>query len=290
MKPDPSTALVAPVLFAALLGSTALGEIPENFQRENLVAWGIVGFDARQRSPAERAAMLERLGIRRLAYDWREEHIDRFEEEFLACGEHGIELFAFWKGEESAFELFERHALAPQVWHPLRTGKGLSNQDRIESAAEQLLPIAEETARRGLRLGLYNQGGWGGLPSNLVAVCKSLRDRGHEHVGIVYNFHHAHPRATEFAEDLALMKPYLLCVNLNGMADPNRADVSKKENRIKPVGRGVHEEAMIRELLVQGYDGAVGIIGNRPDLDVEEVLRKNLEGLESLLSRIPAGP
>src|SRR5690606_24316374 len=49
------------------------------FARENLVAWCIVPFDSRQRSPAERAAMVKRLGLNRVAYDWREEHVATFE-------------------------------------------------------------------------------------------------------------------------------------------------------------------------------------------------------------------
>ncbi len=39
------------------------------FARSNLVAWCIVPFDSQKRGPEERAAMLERLGLRRLAYD-----------------------------------------------------------------------------------------------------------------------------------------------------------------------------------------------------------------------------
>lgn len=277
-----------PILAAALLAAgPCLAEVPENFRRENLVAWGIVPFDAKQRGPAERADMLDRLGLRRVAYDWREEHRAQFEDEMLAYQEHGIELFAFWRADEAAYALFEKHGLAPQVWHPLKTGKGLSNDEKIADAAKALLPLAEETARRGLSLGLYNQGGWGGLPSNLAGVCKILRAQGHDHVGIVYNFHHAHPRATTFAEDFVLMKPYLLCVTLNGMADPRSEDVTKRENRIKPIGSGAHEHEMIQELVAQGYEGAVGILGIVATRDVEEVLRENLEGLERILAGLP---
>src|SRR5688572_17767316 len=41
------------------------------FGKGNLVAWCIVPFDAKKRGPEERAEMLERLGIKRLAYDYR---------------------------------------------------------------------------------------------------------------------------------------------------------------------------------------------------------------------------
>ena len=42
-----------------------------NLSRSNLVAWCIVPFDSQKRSPVQRADMLQRLGIQRLAYDWR---------------------------------------------------------------------------------------------------------------------------------------------------------------------------------------------------------------------------
>ena len=45
------------------------------FGRSNLVAWCIVPFDARKRGPKERAAMLEKLGFKSFAYDYRAEHI-----------------------------------------------------------------------------------------------------------------------------------------------------------------------------------------------------------------------
>jgi hypothetical protein len=42
-------------------------QTPSLFARDNLVAWCIVPFDDRDRSPRDRAAMLQRIGIRRLA-------------------------------------------------------------------------------------------------------------------------------------------------------------------------------------------------------------------------------
>ena len=51
-----------------------------NFNRENIVPWCIVPFDASERSPDERAKMLVRLGLKRSAYDWRAQHVQEFEE------------------------------------------------------------------------------------------------------------------------------------------------------------------------------------------------------------------
>ena len=39
----------------------------------------------------------------------------------------------------------------------------------------RLLPLVERTAKMKCKLGLYNHGGWGGEPENLVAVCELLR-------------------------------------------------------------------------------------------------------------------
>src|SRR6185295_9530942 len=62
------------------------------FARTNLVAWCIVPFDAKKRGPEERGQMLEQLGIKKLAYDWRAEHIPTFDAEVAAMKRHGVGL------------------------------------------------------------------------------------------------------------------------------------------------------------------------------------------------------
>jgi len=272
-------------LVAVTLGATAArAEIPANFQRENLVAWCIVPFDAKKRGPAERVAMLEELGLRRIAYDWRKEHVAEFDEEFRLYREHGLELFAFWSVHEAAYPLFEKHDFTPQVWRTLRSPDGTTDKERIDQAASSMEELARDLGDRGLTLGLYNHGGWGGRPSSLVAVCEELHARGHENVGIVYNFHHAHFDREEFSAEFARMIPHLLCLNLNGMLDPEEFDVKKQQDKIRPVGSGEHEKEMLRIVLESDYTGPVGILAHRTDRDVEIVLRENLEGLDSLLS------
>lgn len=267
----------ADTLFAA--------EAPENLRRENLVAWCIVPFDSENRNPNQRAEMLERLGLKRVAYDWREQHVKEFEEEILAYKERDIEFFAFWRGHDAAFELFKKHDIKPQIWRTVPTPRAKSSE-RVAKVVEELLPLAKKTEEAGLELGLYNHGGWGGLPENLVATCEALREKGFENVGIVYNFHHAHPRIAEFEEDLRLMLPYLLCVNLNGMLDPANHDVAKNSNKICPIGSGDHEARMILEMINLGYDGPVGILGHVQVRDVEQVLKENLEGLQTIVNRM----
>ncbi len=253
--------------------------------RPNLVAWCIVPFDASKRNPAERAEMIKRLGLRRVAYDWRAEHVASFEEEIEQYQKHGIEFFAFWSWHDAIEPLIRKHGITPQIWVTLPSPQAGSQSDKVTAAANSMLPLLEKTRQYGLKLGLYNHGGWGGEPNNLVAVCRHLREhhRG-DHVGIVYNFHHAHEQLAEFPAALEQMSPYLLCLNLNGMADP--ASVKGNVNKILPIGKGQHESELIQEILKQGYSGPIGILDHRSEIDAEQSLRENLEGLELLVREL----
>jgi hypothetical protein len=261
-------------------------EIPDNFKRENLVAWCIVPFDAKKRNPAERAEMIQRLGLRRVAYDWRAEHVPQFEQEIVEYKKHGIEYFAFWSWHDAIEPLIKKHGIKPQIWAMCRQPGAATDPERIAEAAESLQPLVRKTQRLGLSLGIYNHGGWAGDPVNMVAICKHLRRQYRtDRVGIVYNFHHGHDHLEEFEESLQLMKPYLLCVNLNGMLDAERVRQDTAGYKIVPIGQGQHETAMIQQILTSGYRGAVGVLDHRPKMDAEESLRLNLSGLETLLSR-----
>ncbi|MGI9244237.1 MAG: DUF6797 domain-containing protein, partial [Verrucomicrobiales bacterium] len=220
-------------LWALVLQSLIGSDAQSPFGRENLVAWCIVPFDAKQRTPQERAEMLKELGIRRCAYDWRKQHVPEFEDEILQYKEHGIEFFAFWGVHEAAFKLFEAHDLHPQIWQTAASPKGGSQQEKVSAAADAMDALAKRSAELGCKLGLYNHGGWGGEPQNLVAVCKELHRRGHQHAGIVYNWHHGHGHVADWEKSLRLMKPFLLCLNLNGMN-------SQAEPKILPLAQGEH--------------------------------------------------
>lgn len=252
---------------------------------ENLVAWCIVPFDANQRGPAERAAMVKRLGLHRVAYDWRNEHVASFEQEIEQYKKHGIEFFAFWSWHESIEALIKKHGIHPQIWIMLRSPDGDHQAEKVAAAAKSMLPMVEKTRALGLKLGIYNHGGWAGEPGNMVAVCKYLRHH-HQanHVGIVYNFHHGHAHVADFPMSLSAMLPYLICLNLNGMADP--ATVEGNKNKILPIGSGEHELEMIREIVRQGYGGRIGILDHRHELDAEQALQQNLEGLANLAGRL----
>jgi hypothetical protein len=253
------------------------------FGRENLVAWCIVPFDRAKRGPAARAEMLQRLGIRKVAYDWRAEHVATFEEEILEYKKHQLEFFAFWSWHPAMEPLIRKYGIHPQIWLTNPSPEGPSQEARVRAASEQLLPLVQKAKKLGLRLGLYNHGGWGGEPANLVAVCQYLRGHHHaEHVGIVYNFHHGHEHIENFAEVLAAMVPYLYCLNVNGMAEPQA--VAGDTHKILAIGSGTHEEKMLATVLGSGYHGPIGILDHRPALDAEQSLQENITGLQKLVA------
>ena len=219
--------------------------------------------------------MLKDLGIRRCAYDWRQKHVPTFEQEIIEYRKHGIEYFAFWDTHEDAYRLFEEYDLHPQIWRMLGSPGDGTYQEKVDGAAEAILQHAERTKQLGCKLGLYNHGGWQGEPKNLVAVCRKLRALGHGHVGIVYNFHHGHGHIDDWAESFAMMKPYLLCLNLNGMND-------NAQPKILGISKGTHEQAMIRVVIESDYDGPIGILDHRRELDSYDSLLENLEGVHWL--------
>ena len=224
--------------------------------------------------------MLQRLGIKRVAYDWRQKHVPTFEEEILQYKKHGLEYFAFWSWHPDMAPLIKKHGIRPQIWITVPSPNAPTQEARVEAAAKALLPLVETTRKLGCKLGLYNHGGWGGEPENLAAVAKWLRTNAKaDHVGIVYNFHHGHGHIRDFAEALDTMKPYLLCLNLNGMNDGANP-------KIVPVGMGRHERAMLKIVKGSGYAGPIGILDHRGNLDAEESLQENLEGMKKVLKQI----
>ncbi|MEO2046643.1 MAG: TIM barrel protein [Pirellulales bacterium] len=255
------------------------------FAKDNLVAWCIVPFDSEKRGPAERAKMLRRLGISKVAYDWREQHVATFEEEIIQYKKHDLEYFAFWSWHPAMGPLIRKYDIHPQIWitNPSPTGK--SQQDRVEAAVQSLQSLVDKARQLNLKLGLYNHGGWGGEPANLVAVCKSLRDR-HPmgQIGIIYNFHHGHEHIDDFPSAFAMMLPYLFCVNINGMADP--ATVAAGTDKILPIGTGIYEKKMLRSMQTSGYHGPVGILDHRITVDAEQSLHENLNGLQSIVASL----
>ncbi|MCD8533707.1 MAG: ThuA domain-containing protein [Verrucomicrobia bacterium] len=257
--------------------ASRLSQAAPNFSIPNLVAWCIVPFDSTHRSPAERVAMLQHLGLRRVAYDWRQEHVDSFETEILEYQKHHIEMTAFWDVHPHAFDLFRKYKMSPQIWKTAPSPQADSQAERVRLAAEILRPVVDECRSLGSFFGLYNHGGWGGQPENLIQVCEYIRTHFNApHVGIVYNFHHAHDRIDDFSQFIHKLSPYLLCLNLNGMN-------AEEKPKILTIGSGTHEKSMIQAVLDSGYAGPIGIIDHLEQRDSLQVLQENILGLQEHL-------
>lgn len=255
------------------------------FRKENLAAWCIVPFDRAKRSPEERAAMLEKIGIRKFVHDYRSEHVPLFEEELIALKKHGIELtgWMFPAGmnamAESTLALFDKHGVKPQLW--IIKGGGAVKADspedqlkRVQDEVRGIAPVAKAAAERGLQIGLYNHGGWYGEPENQIEIIEALRKEGFTNVGIVYNLHHGHGHLSRFKAMLAQMKPHLLCLNLNGMDIQGDA----KGRKILPIGVGTEDRSVLQIIRESGYAGPIGIL-NHTGEDAELRLLDNLDGL-----------
>ena len=248
------------------------------FDKDNLVAWCIVPFDPSERNPQQRAEMLERLGIKKVAYDWRDKHIPTFEEEILQYKKHGLEYFAFWSWHDDMVSLVKKHGITPQFWIMIPEPAGQTYEDKVRSAGQGLLAIAGRAKELDCKIGLYNHGGWGGEPKNMAAVCHWLINNTEvDNVGIVYNQHHGHGHIEDFQESLAVMKPYLLCLNLNGMND---------SGGIVTLGYGEHDLRLMKIIARSGYNGPIGILDHRVELDTEESLKENLQGMKKLLAQM----
>jgi hypothetical protein len=271
----------------ALARSAGAAEDYQLFARTNLVAWCIVPFDAKRRGPEERAEMLERLGLRQFAYDFRQEHIPTFDAELAALARHKIRLLAWWFPNELndearlILDVLRRHNVQCQLWvtgggEPTTTAPA-QQQERVAAAAQRIGVIARAAEEIGCTVGLYNHGGWFGEPTHQVAIIEKLRAEGIANVGIVYNQHHGHDQVERFAELMQLMKPYLLCLNLNGMTP----DGERKGRKILVIGQGELDRQLLGVIRQSGWRGPVGIL-NHTDEDAEQRLRDNLDGLERL--------
>lgn len=261
---------------------------PAIYARGNLVAWCIVPFDAKKRSPEERAAMLKKLGFKKFAYDWRGEHLPTFEREIEALKKEGIELTAVWfpaglgKDAKVLLDALKKHEIQTQLWITMGGGGPAKTPEeqakKVKDHAAIMKPIADEAAKIGCTVALYNHGNWFGDPENQVAIIKELNL---PNVGIVYNLHHGHDHLDRLPKLLELMKPHLLTFNLNGMIP----DGEKMGKKIIPLGQGELDLKLMKMLAESGWQGPVGILGHTND-DAEERLKDNLDGFEWLLPQV----
>jgi len=241
------------------------------FAADNLVAWCIVPFDKKNRTPAERATMLTKLGFNRFAYDWRAQHLPTFDEEVRLLKKANIELSAVWfpanLGAEAQqlLAVVKKHEVKTQLWITMGDPGGKEQSEKVGAAAKVIRPIA------GGSVALYNHGGWFGEPENQIAVIEQLKLK---NVGIVYNQHHGHDHVERFPKLLKLMMPHLLCLNLNGMVKGG----DKIGKKIVPLAQGELDVELLTTIRDSTYTGPIGILGHTDD-DAEERLADNLDGL-----------
>ncbi|GAA4433086.1 TIM barrel protein [Ravibacter arvi] len=279
------------LVFLFLLGgvSGAFGQKRDVFAKSNLAAWCIVPFDAKQRGPEERAQMLERMGISKLAYDWREEHIPTFDRELQALRKHHIKLEAFWMSSDrepqnnrhiqTIFDFLERNRVKTQIWLLMGEWDGFSNlsqDEKVAAMAEPIRYIAEKAATLGCEVALYNHGGWYGEPENQLSIIERL---GLKNVGIVYNFHHARLHHERFATFFPKIQPHLLALNIAGL----KRGVT---DRFFRTGQGDVEKDMINQVWKSGYTGTIGIINHDTREDAEKGLQTEIDGLIRILEEI----
>lgn len=269
------------------LGNMTEGKI---FSRDNLVAWCIVPFDSKKRGPEERARMLNVLGITKLAYDWREEHVPFFDAEMNALKKHHIELLAFWMpyGPDpqnsphyhEILDLLRRHNLKIQLWWSYGSNddmlENLTQEEKVMKVSKIVKDMAVDAAEIGCTVGLYNHNGWFGEPENELAILSQVDM---PNVGIVYNFNHAENQIDRFPDFFPEILPHLIALNIAGLE-------KGPPGKIVPVGKGDSEEKMIRIIAESSYQGPLGIINEDTAPDAEVGLKMNMAGLKKILKSL----
>jgi azurin len=290
------------LLILSVYSACSVGQISAAdslFEKSNLAAWCIVPFDAKKRGPEERAAMLEKMGVKKFVYDYRKEHIPQWDDELNALKKHHIELMGWWfptslnDEAKQTLELFKRHNVHPQLWVSGHGGNiqvkdEADQQARIVKEVARLQPICEAAAPLSCQVALYNHGAWYGEPENAIAIVEALKAKGIKNIGMVYNLHHGHGHLDRLARILPRMLPHLLCFNLNGMD----IDGEAKGRKILPLGVGTEDVKVLRIVRASGYSGPIGLL-NHTDADAEGRLLDNLDGLAWLVPQLddnPPGP
>ena len=261
------------------------------FAKTNLHAWAFEEYDAVSRSPAERAQVLETVGLTKAGYIGRNvERMKEFDAYVAAYSAQKIELVAVWTPvntdaplQEPQIRMFleavERHKLRIQWWVTLEQLKEGGDQT-VEKAVSAVRTLNAEAGKRGLRLALYGHGrdSWFTQPENQLEIIRHLPQADAGAVGIAYNFHHAHSQLDRFAAVFPKMLPHLVAVNLNGM----RAEGPM----ILPIGEGDREQEMISIIHKSGFRGPVGLLHHQRSMDAAKGLARNIAGLRRILTAI----
>jgi hypothetical protein len=284
---DLSILVILPFSRAMSQPSPGAGEV---FSKKNLVAWCIVPFDDKKRGPEERAQMLEKLGITKFAYDWREEHVSSFDAEMTALKNHHIELQAFWmpygpdpvknKHYAEILALLQRHKIKTQLWWSYGSSddslKNMTQEEKVIAVGSMVRSMAEDAAKIDCTVGLYSHNGWFGEPENLLSILEYVKM---QNVGIVYNFNHAEEQTEGFSNFFPQILPHLIALNIAGLK-------KGPPGKVVPVGQGDSEGKMIRMIAESSYRGTIGIINENTDPDAEVGLTMNIDGLKKILKSL----
>jgi hypothetical protein len=280
--------LILPFLFCTLMAFPQQQNKKDGpvYGKQNLVAWCIVPYDSKKRNAAERAAMLNKLGIQSFAYDWRANDLPLMEAELITLRKNGIHLKSVWfwingggiemfdEANEVIISTLKKTNTRTELWvsFPENYFDGLSEDEKISKAVKVVRYTHNRAAQIGCTIALYNHGAWFGEPANQVKVIEAS---GLKNIGIVYNFHHSHLQLEYFDAILTVTKPYLTTVNLDG--------IRPEGPKILTLGEGTREMEMMQKLKASGFKGSIGIIGHTDNEDVEEVLSRNIQGMKKLL-------
>lgn len=269
----------------------------------NIVACVVNHFDAKARSPEDTAQMFNRLGITKLSYNWREVDVANFDTEIDAMQKHHVQIVAWiLYGSGNAhtqliLDTFKRHHIHPQLWieeaGQKRTAEEVhpsaeQQQQKVNDEADKVAMVAKLATPYGVKVVLYNHNGWLGMEENQLAVIARLKQLGVPNVGMVYNFTHArdalHDDSREFATLWPKMQPYVVEVNITGMA---------MDGTVLYPSQGDAELDMMRVIQQSGWHGPIGITAEKGG-DAEVNLRNYLLGVDWLAAELKkpgsAGP
>lgn len=286
------TAAVAASLACILVASScgAASEHRESlWAHDNLVAWTVVPFDSQNRGPEERAQMLDHLGFKHFAYDWRPINVPTFEAEIEALQRHHIDLLAWWfpldasdPAARATLELFQRQGVRPQLW-VMQSGAPLppAQADRVKQEAVRIHTLVQLAAPYGVKIALYNHNDWFGVMDNQVAILEQLATLGVTDVGIAYNFSHAHDTlhddTANFQDVWQKIKPYVVAVNVAG--------THLEDGSTHFPSQGEHDLDMMRVIEQSGWRGPVGVLAETGG-DAELALKNAMTGLDWLAAEL----
>lgn len=255
--------------------------------------WCIVTFDKLKRTPEQRIDMLNNLGIKKYGYNWRENNLIDTKKEFRLAKENDIEITStlIWLNakrdsignlsarNQKMLQILKETDTKPIVWVSFSNNffKKLNQEASVNLAIDFIKYVKTKTDEAGCQLALYNHKGWFGNPYNQIEILERLQKE-NINLKIVFNFHHAHDFVDDFSEIFKKIKPYTYHINLNGMVN--------SDQKIFTLGKGKHEQRMIKTLIKNDYQGSWGVLGHINEEDVEEVLKRNIKGYISLMSNV----